>query len=134
MPDAPVNSEADAYAAAYRQHATTLRSWLVAYGVGGPAVFLTNDKLRDALKASENLKWIGWTFLLGVAIQVPMSFVDKYSDWICYQRCQNPAWPRTYPSQFAAWWVNANTPSILFEFSSMALFAIATVIALTTIF
>lgn len=134
MAYSPANTEAESYAAAYRQHATTLRNWLVAYGVGGPALFLTNDTLRNALKGSGFLQLVGWTFLLGVALQVCLAFIDKYADWICYQRCMNPAWPPSCASRLATWWVDANAPSILVELGSMVLFAIATVTAFQTVF
>lgn len=134
MPETSPNPEAEGYATAYRQHATSLRNWLVAYGVGGPALFLTNDKLRDALKASGCLQLVGWTFLLGVALQVCLSFLDKYADWICYQRCLNPNWPESRASRLAAWWVDANAPSIVIELASMILFAVATVAAFQAAF
>ena len=55
----------------YRHHATTL--------------FLGNEKLREPLQKSADINLVAWTFLLGVAIQVFMSFADKYCNWINYQ-------------------------------------------------
>jgi hypothetical protein len=127
-PSSP-NPEADAFTAAYRHHATTLRNWFVAYGVGGPVLFLTNDKLYTALKASGNLGLIGWTFLTGVALQVLLAFIDKYADWICYQKSiTNPANPSRL-QRAASWWVEANVPSVLLDLASGVLFGIATVTA-----
>jgi hypothetical protein len=125
-------TEAEEYAAAYRQHATTLRNWIVAYGVGGPVIFLGNDKLRDSLRDSGYLQVVGWTFLIGVALQVVLSFLDKYADWICWQDCVTPnqrRWTRR-----AKWWVNANWPTMLLESASMILLAVATVFAFNAAF
>ena len=36
---------------AYEEHAKTLRTWLVAYGIGAPVVFLTNEQLSKRLLA-----------------------------------------------------------------------------------
>jgi hypothetical protein len=128
------DKDAKDYAEAYRQHATTLRNWFVAYGVGGPAVLLTNEKLQLALKSSGSYALVGWFFLAGVALQVLLAFVDKYADWICYWRCEKapPAAPPQAPppltlsQRLAAWWVQDNRPSIALDLASMAFLAFAT--------
>lgn len=122
-----VSPDAEAFAAAYRQHATTLRNWFVAYGVGGPVVLLTNSTLLAALKASSDLATVGWSFLLGVGLQVLLALIDKYADWICYRHALHPDNPATKCQRLATWWVEANAPSFLMDLSSMVLLSVATV-------
>jgi len=74
---------ADSYSA-YEWHANTLRTWLVAYGIGVPAIFLTQDTLRTKLIASAYCFQITNSFLLGVAYQVLLAFLNKTAMWIYY--------------------------------------------------
>jgi hypothetical protein len=128
------NPTVAAWAAAYRHHATTLRNWLIAYGVGGPALFLTNDKLRDQLAGSGHLQTIGWTFLLGVLMQALMAFIDKYANWSGFQHASDPKRVQNWCSRRFAWWNDHNTPSIVLELASMLLFAVATALAFGCVF
>ncbi len=48
--DSSDNSE-ELYAV-YEGYAQTLRTWFVAYGIGGPVLFLSSDGLREQLVAS----------------------------------------------------------------------------------
>jgi hypothetical protein len=119
-------SESEEFATAYRQHATTLRNWFVAYGVGGPALLLTNEKLQSTLRTYGRIESIGWCFLVGVGLQVLLSFFDKYADFVCYWRCLENVTTPTSSQKIASWWAKSNWPSILIELTSMGLFALAT--------
>jgi hypothetical protein len=55
---------------AYDEFAKTLRTWLVAYGIGGPVLLLTNETVRQAIAKSGAARCIAGTFLLGVGLQV----------------------------------------------------------------
>ncbi|MFC7519900.1 hypothetical protein ACFQS6_06105 [Xanthomonas populi] len=74
----------DSFFANYSEYAKTLRAWLVAYGIGAPVLFLTNNQLSAALKASPHRDWIVDLFLLGVALQVILAFVNKWCAWHLY--------------------------------------------------
>src|SRR5947207_1210929 len=43
---------------AYTDYNKVLRSWFVAFGVGGPALFLINDQNRQRLKDAGDLRWV----------------------------------------------------------------------------
>ncbi len=122
-------SDADAFAEAYRQHAATLRNWYVAYGIGGPVLFLGNEKLAQKLVAAGEFGIVGVLFLVGVAFQVVLAMFDKYADWICFYQAANPSAPPSPLYGLAAWWVKTNWPSLLLDVGSFILFAAATVLA-----
>jgi len=70
--------------AAYEEHTKTLRTWLVAYGIGAPVLFLTQPTLMATLKASGEGKIIGILFLTGVGIQVILAALNKTIMWRLY--------------------------------------------------
>lgn len=70
--------------AAYLEYNKTLRAWLVGYGVGVPLLLITQQHLLDKISGSGWRSHIGYTFLLGVALQVLMAFLNKWSNWYRY--------------------------------------------------
>ena len=68
----------------YAEYSKTLRAWLVAYGIGAPVLFLTNDGIRTAFAESPTRLPIVLFFLLGVALQVSLAFVNKWCAWHMY--------------------------------------------------
>jgi hypothetical protein len=76
--------EPESYAKVYEEYAKTLRTWLVAYGIGGPVLLLTNDAVRSTIVASGSARYITRAFLLGVALQVFLAFKNKHALWRCY--------------------------------------------------
>ncbi len=59
----------------------TLRSWLVAYGIGLPVLVLTRPEVADAIRASQKSGLITFLFLSGVALQVFNAFYIKWLSW-----------------------------------------------------
>lgn len=68
----------------YTHYNNLLRTWLVAYGIGGPAVLVTNKDLFQDIAAKGNLAVIGWLFLIGVAAQVMVALLNKIVMWYLY--------------------------------------------------
>lgn len=68
----------------YSDYSRSLRTWLVAYGVGGPVLFLTNDTLAARIAESGYAGQITFAFLLGVALQIMLSLINKWSAWHMY--------------------------------------------------
>ena len=68
----------------YTDYSKTLRSGLVAYGIGGPVLFLTNQSLSDRVSVAPNKRLIIGLFLAGVALQVVLSFLNKWCAWNMY--------------------------------------------------
>jgi hypothetical protein len=69
----------------YDEFAKILRTWLVAYGIGGPVLLLTNDTMRSKLAASGEARCIASAFLVGVGLQVLLAFLNKTFLWLCYR-------------------------------------------------
>jgi len=72
----------------YEEHSRTFRTWMVAYGIGSPAVMLTNESLARAFTASPAARLIVILFLIGVIAQVCLSFINKTIMWINYNAAQ----------------------------------------------
>lgn len=74
------DSRSELYAA-YDGYSRALRTWLVAYGIGAPVLLMTNDALWLAVAESGDAAWIGALFLVGVALQVVLTAVNKTAMW-----------------------------------------------------
>ncbi len=72
-----VESQADQYFNAYAELSKTLRTWLVAYGIGAPIVLLTNAGFSGAIRKAGDSKYVAGAFLLGVAAQVALAAINK---------------------------------------------------------
>jgi hypothetical protein len=81
-PDA--GERAQGYYAAYEEHSKTLRTWLVAYGIGAPVLLLTNESLSEKLTVASDGPLIGMLFLAGVVVQVLLAALNKALMWTCY--------------------------------------------------
>ncbi len=127
------DKSAEDYAAAYRQHANTLRSWFIAYGAGGPILLLGNEKMSNQIRSSNLFVCIACCFLTGILLQVMMSFFDKYSNWILFRK--NCKAFRNYDESskwinLAEWWSNNNFPSVFLEFFTVLMFTSATILTI----
>jgi hypothetical protein len=112
---------------AYEEHSKVLRAWLVAYGVGAPVLFLTNDKLSSTLSASSAAPAIAGLFLAGVAVQVLLATVNKTAMWGCYYAVRHPAKTRgRIRFRFAEWVSEQFWIDFVADIATLVLFGIAT--------
>jgi hypothetical protein len=74
------------YGDAFSEYEKTLRTWFIAYGIGGPVLFLTQPYLRAKLVADHNARCIAVFFLLGILCQVIESILYKAITWYPYYR------------------------------------------------
>jgi hypothetical protein len=56
----------------------------VAYGIGGPVLFVTQDSISLKIAQSGQAKEIVYGFLLGVVFQVLLSLINKWNNWNIY--------------------------------------------------
>lgn len=128
-PPSPVTSQSDdgsGHYTAYEEHARTLRTWLVAYGIGAPVLILSQDKLWEKLAAAGSLRFIAMLFLTGVALQVLLAALNKSAMWACYFGTVNESfrnsrryrWGETISGYY---WID-----LAVDIISMAVFAWAT--------
>ncbi|HEV2801147.1 MAG TPA: hypothetical protein VGW12_11660 [Pyrinomonadaceae bacterium] len=80
----PEEIEDSVYFPSYSEHAKTLRTWFVAYGIGGPVVLLSSDKAWNSLVLSGCSPYIGFLFLTGGIIQILSALLNKHSMWLLY--------------------------------------------------
>src|SRR4030042_1486788 len=66
---------------AYFEYNRILRTWLVAFGIGGPALFLVHKDIVQQLIANNKLIQIGILFMIGVICQVIGAFLNKIANW-----------------------------------------------------
>lgn len=89
------NGAAPAHFESYAEYNRILRSWFVAFGIGGPALFLAEDNLRATLIASGETRRVVGLFLAGAAAQVLVAFLNKYANWYCYAGEDDAEYRRT---------------------------------------
>ena len=75
----------------YSEFARTLRTWFVGYGVGAPALVLTQAELRQRLANAGDLPTLGAFFLSGVFLQVLLTLIYKTAMWELYMVEIHPA-------------------------------------------
>ena len=68
----------------YSEYSKTLRAWLVAYGIGAPVLVTTSETLYPLFKQSPSHTWIVTFFLLGVAGQILLGFINKWCAYHMY--------------------------------------------------
>lgn len=69
---------------AYFEYNRVLRTWFVAFGVGGPALFLVNDEVAKRLSQARDLHLVVVLFLLGALAQVLGALLNKVANWYVY--------------------------------------------------
>lgn len=125
----------------YAEYSKTLRSWLVAYGIGGPVLLLVSKDAPAKLATSPNLNVIVSLFVIGVALQILLAFVNKWAAWQMYSGafdrhreasgdsdCKMHHTTRTY----RAWnWINNQSwIDFLVDLGALTSFSIATWMAM----
>lgn len=71
--------------AAYSDYNKTLRAWFVAFGVGGPALFLVNENVAHKLAEAGELTDIALLFLIGATAQIVCALINKTANWLVYR-------------------------------------------------
>jgi len=111
---------------AYSQHSTVLRTWLVAYGIGAPAPFMSQKEIWHALAKSGLLPTIGFLFLLGVFLQVALAAINKSVMWACYFGDIDPSYKQTHRYRCACWLSNKYSIDLTADLGAMVSFGLAT--------
>jgi len=65
----------------YNEYNRILRSWFVAFGVGGPAIILVNSEVRNQLVQQSEMHAVILLFLAGAGAQVFVAFLNKVVNW-----------------------------------------------------
>lgn len=68
----------------YLEYNRALRTWFVAFGIGGPVVFLVEDQVAARLSELGKLYSVALLFLIGASAQVIGALINKISNWYVY--------------------------------------------------
>jgi hypothetical protein len=104
----------------YSEYAKTLRTWLVAYGIGGPVILLTQPSLYNKVLASNQGDTLAVVFLCGVVLQVLSALVYKAATWKLHESKEIldvpvPGWAKRIEQ---AYWVD-----VVVDLTTIVLFA-----------
>jgi hypothetical protein len=82
----------------YVEYMKTLRIWLVAYGIGGPVLFITQSSISTKILESGYARWIVVLFFIGVIFQIIIAILNKYVNWYlyCYADSKDRINPKIY--------------------------------------
>jgi hypothetical protein len=118
----------------YLEYNKILRTWFVAFGVGGPALLLTHDRLIRQLTGVGNLKCVLGLFLVGVAVQVFGAFVNKVANWYVHQAYtrEEELW-RLRRYQFFEWIAGQFWIDVVMDIVTIVVFGWAAVLMLTAL-
>ncbi len=109
-----------------------LRAWLVAFGVGLPAIVLTNERLFDGLVEAGMAKRVFGLIFIAVGLQVGAECWLKYRHWLEYARSferSSCSSKRLVTKRIARIYF---TVSLTIDLASIALLGTAGVIAIFT--
>ena len=79
----------DEYFRVFEEYSKTVKGWFIAYGIGAPVLFLTQEKVSEKIIESGEAKLIVLLFLSGVVIQVFIALVNKWNNWYIYLKYDN---------------------------------------------
>ena len=125
--DVSLAESAKGYYSAYQYHSNLLRTWLVAYGIGGPVLLFTNESLWHQLKVSGEVIVIGTLFLIGVACQIFLAALNKAVMWTLYFGEGDLQFQKKRRYKIMAWLSGQIWIDLGFDIASMVLMAWATV-------
>jgi hypothetical protein len=110
----------------YAVFSRTLRTWLVAYGIGAPVLFASQPFFARILTKAEVAMPIIGFFLFGVIVQVVASLLYKYSMGYIYFGELDKNFQETLRYRIAEYISVAMWLEILFDLLSIGAFTLAT--------
>lgn len=108
-----------------------LRLWLVGYGVGGPALILSQEQLTKSIVASGAASLIAGLFFSAVLIQVINAFLNKWALHYAGSVVGDRSLGSYHPYKAAVAWNASAWPDILSDGGAIVILSIATVRLLT---
>lgn len=124
------NKKDAGYFEGYAQFAGVLRTWLIAYGIGGPVLFVTQSRLADKLSETSQARFIAILFLLGVFLQVIVALLYKGAMWYLYVGEEDVEMQKKVRYKISDWLSDAFWLELSFDLASIALFTWSTILIL----
>src|SRR5882672_3970720 len=115
----PSTKPEDHYYQEYSEYAKNVRIWFVAYGVGGPALILTQPSLYNSVLASGHARGIALAFLIGVLVQILTALLYKAAAWnLHYSQERGQGQPAPWAKRVERWyWID-----VMADIIALALF------------
>jgi hypothetical protein len=110
----------------YSDYSRTLRAWFVAYGIGGPVIFLTNDTVAKRVASSGHANQIIVYFLLGVALQIVLALINKWCAWYMYRGAGDAKYQACWRYRLWAFINSQSWIDFWIDFVSLIAFMVAT--------
>lgn len=111
----------------YASFSRIMRAWLVAYGIGAPALLASQDAFKAILAVPNQAMFIISCFLFGASVQIIAAFIYKYSMGYIYFEDLGKVSKKTNRYKIAEWFSEAMWLEMLFDIISIGSFALATV-------
>lgn len=111
---------------AYAGFARNLRTWFIAYGIGGPVLFISQSYVTEALVKRGAAREVAYAFLGGVVVQITAALLYKTAMWYCYQGELDPAFKESRRFRLASFISCAYWLEVFLDLVTSALFAWAT--------
>lgn len=119
---------------AYEEYTKTLRTWLVAFGIGGPVFFISQPELSKLIAGSGQAKAIVYSFLFGLSLQIGIAILNKWTNWFTYSMSvRSPIRINKFDGLWI-WFSNQFWIDILVDIATVGLFLFATYKVLTFVF
>lgn len=128
----PKNKEEEYYKS-YAEFSKTLRTWFVAYGIGGPVVLISNDAAWAAMRKSTDLTFIGLLFLVGGALQILSALLNRHAMWFLYFGEFKPPAKEWISYKIANWYSDQGWIDVAIDVLTVVLFGWATLLAFSAI-
>lgn len=122
------------YVESYQSFAYTLRTWLVAYGIGAPVLFASQECFQGVLNNRSQARLIIIGFLVGVVIQIAAALIYKTAMWYVMFGCLKPTFKSTWRYAFSDWISEQLWLELLFDVTSITAFVWATYKTLMLLF
>ena len=116
----------EAFFKIYDAHTKILRAWLVAYGVGGPVLILTHEKIAKKVTDSGFGREIALLFIIGVGLQVLLSLVNKWVNWGLYAYSETEQHVKGKRYKACSWTSEQVWFDILLDIGTIGAFGMAT--------
>ena len=110
---------------AYLEYNKILRTWFVAFGIGGPALFLVNEKVAERLANIGELKLIATMFLIGAAAQIGGALLNKAANWYVYRSAWGDPETKHWRFALANWLVEQFWVDLVLDIITITCFGVA---------
>jgi hypothetical protein len=117
--------------ASYTEYNKVLRTWFVAFGIGGPAYFMVNPSVAKELSVRHQLRLVVALFLIGAASQVVGAVINKAANWYVYVAYTEDGKLGTRKHKCAEWVAKQFWFDILLDVLSVGVFGYAAWLLLT---